>query len=738
MKRILLSMLVVLLNTALFAQTSIPTMWDVSSTTLPDGWTTSGTDFYSSGTTAGSSSVKMNGDDQFVQVFFADEPGDVTYFIKGQTSNNAPFEGVFSIQESVDGTSWNNLRVLTNTEISSGGYTEFTDTPDAASRYIRWYFTEKESGSNVALDDMSIIAPVAGANQEIAVSDGSEAIIMNGNYLVGEAVGSTLSDTLYVLNLGLDSVLNVTNVSLSGVNANNFAITSFDNTISPEDSGMIIFTFTPIASGQSDALLTIENNDSNEDPYLVNLVGYGDFLASEPVAQATNLNWDIVLSYSLGLEFTATTAEGYLVLRNNNGPVTEVPVDGVTYKPGDMIGSSKVAYSGSNTGLILNDIVANKTYNVAIFSYNGVENFTNYNTILPLTGSQASLGSMQPVMEYSTIDRTSNTFLADLQAKVNQHTVQFYSNFDDTYVRNFASRDTTDGMKVITCHYTSFEHIYEPPFSFNVVSREHSYPSSWFPAGNAETLPEFNDYHNLYPVLQDEANAVRSNFPLGEVVGTISSEFMDGKLGLDVDGKKVYEPRDEQKGAAARAMMYMAATYNTVSGNSWEFPDPIGVAIPFGQDQDVLKKWHYEHPVSDWEIARNDYIESLQDNRNPFTDSTLFACHIDFSNMTYIENPTVPCTTTVTSPDAVIEVYVNNLVSVYPNPTSNFINIKSLENNGKKVSINLYSSIGELVISQEFSDNELKTLDINNLSSGIYSLKISKGNLSQITTISKL
>jgi len=85
-------------------------------------------------------------------------------------------------------------------------------------------------------------------------------------------------------------------------------------------------------------------------------------------------------------------------------------------------------------------------------------------------------------------------------------------------------------------------------------------------------------------------------------------------------GNFVFEPRDEHKGNAARAIFYMCAAYNGVTGNAWVLPNPVSAFVNYSQEQDVLKKWHWQDPVDEKEIARNDYIESLQNNRNPFID----------------------------------------------------------------------------------------------------------------------
>jgi endonuclease I len=82
-----------------------------------------------------------------------------------------------------------------------------------------------------------------------------------------------------------------------------------------------------------------------------------------------------------------------------------------------------------------------------------------------------------------------------------------------------------------------------------------------------------------------------------------------GKLGLDANGKTVYEPRDQHKGRAARSLMYMAVTYNS-QANPFNFNNPIGqqclsTQINYAQDQNLVKKWHFDYPLMIGRISLN-------------------------------------------------------------------------------------------------------------------------------------
>lgn len=49
------------------------------------------------------------------------------------------------------------------------------------------------------------------------------------------------------------------------------------------------------------------------------------------------------------------------------------------------------------------------------------------------------------------------------------------------------------------------------------------------------------------------------------------------------------------------------------------------------EDLKQLLEWHEEYPVTDYERHRNESIQDLQGNRNPFIDFPELAERIDFS-----------------------------------------------------------------------------------------------------------
>jgi hypothetical protein len=74
-----------------------------------------------------------------------------------------------------------------------------------------------------------------------------------------------------------------------------------------------------------------------------------------------------------------------------------------------------------------------------------------------------------------------------------------------------------------------------------------------------------------------------------------------------------------------------------------------------------------------------------------------------------------------------IDELVSNAVTVYPNPTNGIINITLSSELTKNSTLEIYNAIGKLIITEVLS-NELNTLNISNLSNGIYSFRVMNNN----------
>lgn len=663
-----------LITSTAYTQTTLPTFWDFSNpgiSTPPNGWTlnqgTTGNLTYSgSQNSVGVDGVSCRLDSigEYIQIWCADKPGQLSYWMRGTgISPNPAFTGTFTIQESINGSNWNSVRTFTTASPIPGTMTRFVDIVNSSSRYIRFFYTDKQSGSNVAIDSVVILQAPPSPNASINIKQGTTSLI-NGNTFV---IGKNTSTLFTIENKGTAQALTIGTKTISGTNASDYTIPTMPTSIAPNSSDTFRIYFNPTGNGSKMASLSLVNGDTAKNPFVINLYGIGGSYATEPSVQPTNLSFTNLKAYGFKVSFknASTKPEKYIVLRKKGSAITEIPADGQTYMRGDYIGSAQVAYIGTDTSFVPTYFFANTPYYFTVFAFNGPSGYENYLTGNPLSGNVTTTGS-NIGSYYTGINATASTFITDLHNKINVHDTIFYGNYSNTIVNNFITRDTTGGKKVVNCVYTTLPYVYNDPFTWwtgtggnpATLTREHTFAQSWMPSNgggsswyivNGKELPEYNDQHHLFPADQINGNAPRSNYPFGEVVGTptyISSTGL-GKKGLDAKGNTVWEPRDEHKGDLARALFYMAVTYNGVNGKNWS----LGAINGGKQNDTILKKWHLQDPPDAWEIARHEYINSIQHNRNPFIDNPSWVNYINFNNLTYISGVAPTPSITITAPN---------------------------------------------------------------------------------------
>ena len=147
-------------------------------------------------------------------------------------------------------------------------------------------------------------------------------------------------------------------------------------------------------------------------------------------------------------------------------------------------------------------------------------------------------------------------------------------------------------------------------YNFNT---EHTWPQSTF----SENEPMRSDLYHLFPT-DVNANAVRSNYPFGNVVSGVTWDSAGSKLGRNSLNQIVFEPRDVHKGDVSRSMMYFVIRY----------PQNYGGFFTQVQEND-FRQWNVIDPVGPVESARNNAIALLQQKRNPFID------HLEFADRIY-------------------------------------------------------------------------------------------------------
>lgn len=445
-------------------------------------------------------------------------------------------------------------------------------------------------------------------------------------------------------------------------------------------------------------------------------------LIVEPVANPSNFTATNVTTYSAQVSFSpaAGSPAGYIVLMSQNNPINSLPVDGTSYTVGQNIGNSKVIGIGTTTSYNIKSLRAQRTYHFAVLAYTNSGSI-NYRQSDPLLSSFVTPTTMAGNYYNSMVD-TAATFIDDLKNRIrNPYINTDYSLYDENLVAEFEATDTINGQKTIQCVYSGFRYNYTPPFVWytsSPFSREHTWAVSWMPSGGTTSSNEYEDYHNLFTVVQNEANAVRSNHPFGDVVNP-TSVYLDGQLGFNALGERVYEPRDDQKGNVARALFYMALRYDDINGHDWSF-DFLNNAdlIPAGispQSVELLLQWHQQDAPDSYDVARNDYIQSKQGNRNPFIDNPDWANRIDFYTLTLKNTKShFEASSLDKTPQAM----------VYPNPTNHYLNVIF----GDEYSYRIFDLTGKEILRGQHIGSEIAAIDVSELSRGTYILVLEDHN----------
>ncbi len=546
--------------------------------------------------------------------------------------------------------------------------------------------------------DLNDIVPYVAPLYEINILVEGSTVLDGGNYFVG----NTAVTNFTIENYGVQDLI-VSGAIITGVNAGDYSTNLTTATIAGGASQSFTINYTPSATGSRFADIEISSNDADENPYTIHLEGAGtDNLASEPSANPSNLTFPLLEAYTVGGQYMAGSgATDYIVLWKNGSAVTEMPVDGTTYLRGDIIGGAKVAYVGAGTSFTPRGIIANQNYNFAVFAFNGQGGFENYLTTSPASGNVTSLGENINGY-YGAINSSSASLVTDLNALINPHNVVTYFMYKQTMMETFELKDTVNGDSYVTCAYSGENKVFSGNFDWTATgySREHTYAHSWmasWPADSPEK-PEYNDQHNLYPTNLTEANIPRSNLPFGVIDGTVISQYLDGKKGY-MGSQIVYEPRDQQKGNVARALFYMTVAYG--------FPF-TGDADADQQLESILRNWHFNDLPDDYEIARHEYIYSIQGNRNPFIDSVDFACFVNFDNNVY---ESLGCLASIE------ELTQENMV-VFPVPSNDMVYIQI---NGQEItSYEIVDMNGRVVMSEANLNAGTVELNSNLLESGNY------------------
>jgi hypothetical protein len=298
----------------------------------------------------------------------------------------------------------------------------------------------------------------------------------------------------------------------------------------------------------------------------------------------------------------------------------------------------------------------------------------------------------------------------------------------------------------VVCVYTGLEKWLDPsqdPSDYmamnndpNGMNIEHTYPQSKGAAsGNARA-----DMHHLFPA-RNETNNMRGNLPFDELNDSLVTNWFvttfnaQGIPSFNIDAyselilNQAFEPREDWKGNVARAMFY----FYTIYRNEANGVDPNY----FNLQKEVLCDWHLQDPVDQIEWDRTYKVASYQEGKpNPF----VLDCSL--AKRMYCPNQSSNCISTAVESSETFNSFV--LEALYPNPTSQNLNLNYRLERKTQLNIELYNALGQQVsrILNEEQDPSSYQLNINaqNIEiSGFYFLKITFENeLERGTKIHKI
>ena len=167
-------------------------------------------------------------------------------------------------------------------------------------------------------------------------------------------------------------------------------------------------------------------------------------------------------------------------------------------------------------------------------------------------------------------------------------------------------------------------------------------------------------------------------------------------------------------GDVARASFYMAVRFNglnVVNGDPSEYLPSTTTSSGNIGDLATLLSWNVSDPRDDYEMNRNNYVQTWQHNRNPFIDYPLLADYIFGSQYGQ------PWFSALAS--ASFEV---SEVKVFPNPAAEHIFISGLLDTSK---VEIFSVSGAKVFEKNINEDQMIPI---NFEAGMYFVKISNND----------
>ena len=261
----------------------------------------------------------------------------------------------------------------------------------------------------------------------------------------------------------------------------------------------------------------------------------------------------------------------------------------------------------------------------------GISQFTGY-----VTNVTAKNASNIQGKNYTATESYSGNYYSSVTNKTGNDLLVGLHNLMDTTHTKWISYD---GL------YSAYNSLSETKDFYtntnpNKKNREHVWPQSLSGSSSVQLYGEDHGGSDVLHVRLADSNnnSARSSSMFGPIYGTSGYKTMNySGSTANKYCTNFFEPSDAIKGDVARIIMYMYVHYNIASNvnnltgwNEQSWYGEMHINWVMGT-QDVkssfalLRLWNANDPVSAEEIARNNYAEINQGNRNPFIDHPSYA-----------------------------------------------------------------------------------------------------------------
>ena len=485
--------------------------------------------------------------------------------------------------------------------------------------------------SDMAIDDISLTA-VTTPQAEIDIQ-GNAVSITNGDSTptmaddtdfgtVNVAAGSN-TNTFTIYNTGTLN-LNLTGgspyVNITGANASDFNLTAIPNgLILPANNTSFDITFDPSGSGLRSAVVSIVNDDSNENPYTFYIQGYGDAPLTEgPGGVTSDLELWLKANDGAGITDNQALSTWFDQAKTNNANV-------------NVAGQEPTFKDNPNSNVNFNPVVDfDNDYNTATTDYTYTDTSRN-----EMQGSAGYFSNDMYVVVIPDINVTSSTPSLDI----------FCSDSD-------TGTQATDGTGIGLGRYSirfdnevlSFAHGTTPSGSTPVNNRGYGVAQANTTI-NYDNVGIINARHNIsdtrYELLYNNVDVVNTEVGVPQF-GTVSnanywlgrSEGYRGSLEGRILEVITYSSRKNDTPERNQIESYLAIKYGItlgVNGTSQDYVASNGEVI-----WDVLANSGYNYDIAG--IGRDDDSDLNQKQSKSANNSSIVAISLNNTELTNSQN----------------------------------------------------------------------------------------------------